>query len=212
MATFSAFSALAKLAAKCRRKCLLESQFESLSINCKRNNLLLRNYLKPGVCFIRHFALKSFPWTQSTTGVQSWWVSQEKYITGLSHLNDIYPRDPFLHRLCGSVLLYRVMKQVPDGDLHPKEFLKSVKGIYPYEYMDSWERFSETSLPEKEKFYSKLNDENITDEEYKHAQNVWETFGCQTLGDYHDLYVKTDVSLLADVFENFRKIFLRSTG
>ncbi|KAL9982399.1 hypothetical protein ACROYT_G004435 [Oculina patagonica] len=86
------------------------------------------------------------------------------------------------------------------------------KGIYPYEYMDSWERFSETSLPEKEKFYSKLNDENITDEEYKHAQNVWETFGCQTLGDYHDLYVKTDVSLLADVFENFRKICLEKYG
>ena len=76
------------------------------------------------------------------------------------------------------------------------------KGIYPYEYMDSWERFSETKLPEKEKFYSKLNDEHITDEEYAHAQTVWETFECKTLGDYHDLYVKTDVALLADVFEN----------
>ncbi|KAL9983781.1 hypothetical protein ACROYT_G006009 [Oculina patagonica] len=86
------------------------------------------------------------------------------------------------------------------------------KGIYPYEYMDSWERFSETSLPEKEKFYSKLNDENITDKEYEHAQNVWETFGCQTLGDYHDLYVKTDVTLLADVFESFRKLCLEKYG
>ncbi|KAL9975480.1 hypothetical protein ACROYT_G012642 [Oculina patagonica] len=85
--------------------------------------------------------------------------------------------------------------------------LLTQKGIYPYEYMDSWERFIETSLPEKEKFYSKLNDENITDKEYEHAQNVWETFGCQTLGDYHDLYVKTDVTLLADVFENFRKLW-----
>ncbi|KAL9954681.1 hypothetical protein ACROYT_G042247 [Oculina patagonica] len=82
------------------------------------------------------------------------------------------------------------------------------KGNYPYEYMDSWDRFSETSLPEKEKFYSKLNDEHITDEEYAHAQKVWKAFGCQTLGDYHDLYVKTDVSLLADVFENFRKLCL----
>ncbi|KAL9971964.1 hypothetical protein ACROYT_G018195 [Oculina patagonica] len=79
-------------------------------------------------------------------------------------------------------------------------------GIYPYEYMDSWERFNETSLPEKEKFYSKLNDEHITDEEYEHANSVWKTFGCKTLGDYHDLYVETDVTLLADIFENFRNI------
>ncbi|KAL9979617.1 hypothetical protein ACROYT_G017300 [Oculina patagonica] len=104
-------------------------------------------------------------------------------------------------------------ESVPKGHACEARFeLLCKKGIYPYEYMDSWERFSETSLPEKEKFYSKLNDENITDEEYKHAQNVWKTFGCQTLGDYHDLYVKTDVSLLADVFENFRKISLEKYG
>ena len=86
------------------------------------------------------------------------------------------------------------------------------KGIYPYEYMDSWGRFEETSLPNKEKFYSKLNDENITDDEYEHAQAVWEAFGCKTLGDYHDLYVKTDVALLVDVFENFRNLFLKKYG
>ena len=86
------------------------------------------------------------------------------------------------------------------------------KGIYPYEYMDSWERFSETKLPDKEKFYSKLNDEHITDEEYAHAQTVWETFECKTLGDYHDLYVKTDVALLADVFENFRNLCQEKYG
>ena len=82
------------------------------------------------------------------------------------------------------------------------------KGIYPYEYMDSFEKFSETSLPKKEDFYSKLNDEHITEDEYAHAKTVWETFECKTLGDYHDLYVKTDVALLADVFENFRKLYL----
>ncbi|KAL9957602.1 hypothetical protein ACROYT_G034521 [Oculina patagonica] len=86
------------------------------------------------------------------------------------------------------------------------------KGIYPYEYMDSWDRFIETSLPEKEKFYSKLNDDHITDEEYDHAKRVWEAFGCKTLGDYHDLYVQTDVTLLADVFENFRNICQEKYG
>ena len=82
------------------------------------------------------------------------------------------------------------------------------KGIYPYEYMDSWARFSETSLPDKQMFYSKLNDEHITEDEYAHAQKVRETFECKTLGDYHDLYVKTDV----DVFENFRKLCLEQYG
>ena len=86
------------------------------------------------------------------------------------------------------------------------------KGIYPYEYMDSFEKFSETSLPKKEDFYSKLNDEHITENEYAHAKTVWETFDCKTLGDYHDLYVKTDVALLADVFENFRKLCLQQHG
>ena len=86
------------------------------------------------------------------------------------------------------------------------------KGIYPYEYMDSWGRFSETRLPDKENFYSKLNDEQITDEEYAHAQTVWEAFECKTLDDYHDLYVKTDVALLADVFENFRNLCQEQYG
>ena len=86
------------------------------------------------------------------------------------------------------------------------------KRIYPYEYMDSFEKFSETSLPKKESFYSKLNDEHITEDEYAHAKTVWETFECKTLGDYHDLYVKTDVALLADVFENFRKLCLQQYG
>ena len=86
------------------------------------------------------------------------------------------------------------------------------KGIYPYEYMDSWGRFSETRLPDKEKFYSKLNDEHITDEEYAHAKTVWDAFEYKTLGDYHDLYVKTDVALLADGFENFRNICQEQYG
>ena len=86
------------------------------------------------------------------------------------------------------------------------------KGIYPYEYVDSFEKFAETSLPSKEDFYSSLNDQHISEEEYTHAKEVWKTFDCKTLGDYHDLYVKTDVALLADVFENFRKLCLKQYG
>ena len=81
------------------------------------------------------------------------------------------------------------------------------KGIYPYEYMDSFERFDETQLPEKETFYSSLSGKGITDEDYAHAKQVWETFGCRNLGDYHNLYVETNLlQLAADMFENFRKV------
>ena len=86
------------------------------------------------------------------------------------------------------------------------------KGIYPYEYMDSFERFHETQLPEKEKFYSSISGQGIKDEEYAHAKQVWETIGCRNLGDYHNLYVETDTMLLADVFENFRKVCQEKDG
>ena len=70
--------------------------------------------------------------------------------------------------------------------------------------MDSWERFNETSLPNKKSFYSKLNLEDITDKDYAHAQKVFEEFKLKNLGDYHGLYVQSDTLLLADVFKNFR--------
>ena len=79
------------------------------------------------------------------------------------------------------------------------------KGVYPYEYMDSWKRFDETELSNKESFYSELNKEDITDKDHAHAQKVWEVFKIKNLGEYHDLYVQSDTLLLADVYENFRK-------
>ena len=82
------------------------------------------------------------------------------------------------------------------------------KGIFPYEYVTDMEKYEETSLPTIEAFYSLLNDSTITDEEYKRAQQAWREFGCQTLGDYNDIYLKKDVLLLADVFENFRQLCL----
>ena len=82
--------------------------------------------------------------------------------------------------------------------------LLSRKGVYPYEYMDSWKRFKEESLPDKESFYSELNNEHITDEDYAHAQKLRSTFEIKNLGECNDLYVQSDTLLLADAFENFR--------
>ena len=73
--------------------------------------------------------------------------------------------------------------------------------------MDSWEKFRET-LPPKEDFYSQLYEENISEEDYLHARNIWSAFDCKNMGDYHDLYLCTDVLLLCDVFENFRNLCL----
>ena len=76
------------------------------------------------------------------------------------------------------------------------------KGVYPYEYADTWEKFSEISLPSKKDFYSNLNMEDINDIAYRHANNVFKVFKLENLGNYHDLFVQSDTFLLADVFNN----------
>ena len=83
------------------------------------------------------------------------------------------------------------------------------KGVYPYEYMDEWNKFNEKVLPSKESFYSNLTLENITEIDYAHANNVFKKFNINNLGEYHDLYVRSDTLLLADIFENFRQSCLK---
>ncbi|KAM7428171.1 hypothetical protein ABFA07_020825 [Porites harrisoni] len=91
-----------------KRKCLFEARVLGSFSSGYKISSMLNNFLRPVVCFSRNFAIKvTFPWTQNST--------------------DFYPKDPFIHRLCGSVLLYRKMKLVPDGQLNPKEFLKTAK-------------------------------------------------------------------------------------
>ena len=85
------------------------------------------------------------------------------------------------------------------------------KGVYPYEYMDSWEKFDETSLPPKKDFYSELILEDISDSDYEHAKKVFEKY-CKNMRDYHDWYVQTDTPLLADVYENYRNKCLEIYG
>uniref|UniRef100_A0A2S2R9P8 DNA-directed DNA polymerase n=1 Tax=Sipha flava TaxID=143950 RepID=A0A2S2R9P8_9HEMI len=84
------------------------------------------------------------------------------------------------------------------------------KGVFPYEYVDDWNKLNETVLPQKKYFYNSLIDKKISKEDYIHAQNVWKGFDLKTLGDYSDLYLATDVCILTDVFENFRDICLRT--
>ena len=78
------------------------------------------------------------------------------------------------------------------------------KGVYPYEYMTSWDKFMKTQLPPKEAFHSALNMSDISEHNYRHAQKVWRALDLKNLGEYHDLNLKTDIILLANVFEALR--------
>ena len=86
------------------------------------------------------------------------------------------------------------------------------KGVYPYDYFDTFDKFRDKQLPPKAKFYSRLTESNIKDDEYERAHKIWEHFGIKNLGQYHDLYLQTDVLLLTDVFENFRDLCLEYYG
>ena len=82
------------------------------------------------------------------------------------------------------------------------------KGVYPYEYMDNWEKFNETSLSEKDDFYNHLDMED-TDADYAHAKRVCKDFEIKNLGEYHDLYVQSDTLLSADLSEDFQNMCLK---
>jgi hypothetical protein len=102
---------------------------------------------------------------------------------------------------------FPTLKKYIDSDKVP---LLLRKGVYPYDHMDCVEKFEESTLPPKESFYNVLNDEQVSDEDYAHATSVFNSFACQNMGDYHDLYLMSDVILLTDVFENFRSVCLKA--
>ena len=110
--------------------------------------------------------------------------------TSAKSVDDLKEKFPRTYKFC-------------NGNLN-KFVLLLRKGVYPYEYMDSWWRFNETLLPLKESFYDELNLKDISDKDYSHAQKVWDVFETKKLGEYHDLYVQKNTVLLADVFEKFR--------
>ena len=84
------------------------------------------------------------------------------------------------------------------------------KGIYPYEYMDDWDRFNEEILPDKSDLYSSFNMEEISEIDYRHAKKVFNKFNIKNLEEYHDLHVQIDTLLLADVFNNFRDLCIKT--
>ena len=86
------------------------------------------------------------------------------------------------------------------------------KGVFPYEYFDSLDRFQETHLPPQSAFYNNLNMQSLSDDDYLRAQNIWETFECVNFKNYHDFYLRTDTLLLADCFQHFREMCMTYYG
>ena len=104
---------------------------------------------------------------------------------------------------------FKYLSQEFSGDLI--ELVKQ-KGFYSYKYMDNFRKFSKDKLPDRCEFYSSLQDESISEKDYLPAVKVWNKFKMKLLGDYYNLYLKTDVLLLTDVFEKFINTFLKSYG
>lgn len=101
----------------------------------------------------------------------------------------------------------RILHNECSKDCYDTDQIKMLerKGVLCYDYIDSWQRLDETSLPSMSNFHNQLNCSDVTDEQYDFAVQVWKKFNITNLGEYTDIYLKTDVLLLADVFENFRQ-------
>ena len=100
------------------------------------------------------------------------------------------------------------MNELEEEEMNQRLQLMLRKGVYPYEYMSTWEKFEETSLPPQAAFYSSLSQENITSEEYEFAKQVFNKLNMRDLRDYHNFYLASDVLLLSDTFEAFRALCL----
>ncbi|XP_066902574.1 uncharacterized protein [Halyomorpha halys] len=145
--------------------------------------------------------------------------NEEKYISFTKHVGQMKLRFIDSYRFMAHSLDYLVKSLSVDKFKETSKYyrdeeltLVTRKGVFPYDYIDSAEKLNETQLPPIEAFHNKLYDADISIEDYTHALNIWKQFKCQSLGHYVDVYVKTDVLLLCDVFESFRNVMMKTHG
>ena len=177
-----------------------------------------------------HFIIKEIA-TAFEGGVSLLPITKEKYISFTKTVKDTTEEDSRKHIQLRFIDSYRFLNTSLDklasylntdklkivrsefSNLSNEEFsLLTRKGVFPYEYVDCADKLQDTCLPPRESFYSSLTGDTVSESDYAHAENVWKRFSIQTLGEYSDLYLKTDVLLLADIFENFRDTCIQSYG
>ncbi|XP_018402799.1 PREDICTED: uncharacterized protein LOC108779790 [Cyphomyrmex costatus] len=177
-----------------------------------------------------HFVIKEIA-TKFKGHVDLLPLTKEKYISFTKHVKDTSDKDSrncvklkfidsfkFLNASLDKLASYldkdklKIVRSefshISDEDFN----LLTRKGVFPYEYIDCVEKLDELCLPPRESFHSSLTDDTVSESDYAHAANVWQRFSVRTLGEYSDLYLKTNVLLLADIFENFRESCVASYG
>ncbi|XP_054261608.1 uncharacterized protein LOC128985776 isoform X1 [Macrosteles quadrilineatus] len=201
-----------------RDHCHLSGKFRSvLCNNCnlkRQDQKFLPIFLHGSSNYDSHFLVKQLGCDKERVIVIP--NSNEKYISFIKNTkSNIKIKFLDSYRFLGESL-DTLVKNLPDDMFkHLDRFfvederpLVRQKGVYPYSYTDSWAKLDETKLPDKESFYNEMTESHVSEKDYERAQLVWNKFKCTTLGDYSDLYLRTDVLLLCDVFENFRNICL----
>lgn len=163
-------------------------------------------------CYDGHMVIKALAAVEGQIDILP--VNKEKYISFTKHIKDNLVQFRFVdsYRFLASGL-DKLAKDLPEYPILRSEFsnlseeqysLLSRKGVFPYDFIDGWLKLEGPKLPSKVEFYNSLEDSLISDEEYAHAQKVWASFNCKSVLEYSELYMKTDILLLADIFERFR--------
>lgn len=165
-------------------------------------------------CYDAHFIIRELVtrFTGTTSVIP---LNKEKYISFTKRIGAFQLRFidsfKFLDASLDKLVSYLPREQLSilreEFKSYPPEKMQLLfkKGVFPYDWLDSMDKYSVESLPSEEEFYNYLTESEVKLEDYKRAEEVWREFDIQTMGQYSDLYLKTDVLLLADVFENFRK-------
>ena len=204
---------------KVRRQCHVTGQY--IAPICNKCNLQLKHRKRNDKYFIplfmhnarwydSHFIIKHFHDPDAKIQVPT---NTEKFlalqIDSIRFLDSVQFLSSSLDNLVSTMARDGI-----DKFIHTKRHFENdsnvvKKGVYPYEYVTGPEILRETCLPPREKFHSELNEEEISEEQYDRVLEMWRRYDCKTIKDYHDLYLTLDVTLLADVFENFRNMALR---